>query len=354
MIYHVSGLRDYLNLFPLAGRGDYYPISHAQILAMMSRQRALIFPPGDQYRYSNTAYMLLAQIVERAGGKSLGAMTRERIFEPLGMEGSLMYENLEEIIPRRATGYDRDDDGRLRIVHNYNFDVAGDGQLYSTMEDLLRWDNYLHGAEKPAIHPQMLTEGTLSNGDPIGYAQGIYLREYRGLRTVGHSGSSWGFRSQLVRFVEPGLSIAISCNSDFAKPGDLAQRVADHYLADQLGPEISDEEPGAGQQDADAASEPPSLTSDQLAGFAGAFYSAELDATYRFAVVDSSLVVRIEQEPPLEVAPVADDRFEIRFSDQGLSGPQSASLEFDRNRSGAITGFGLNSGSERGIVFERR
>jgi CubicO group peptidase (beta-lactamase class C family) len=60
MIYHTSGLRDYLNLFPLAGRGDYYPISHAQILAMMVRQRALIFPPGDQYRYSNTAYMLLA------------------------------------------------------------------------------------------------------------------------------------------------------------------------------------------------------------------------------------------------------------------------------------------------------
>ena len=354
MLHHTSGLRDYLNLFPLAGRNDYYPISHAQILAMMVRQRALISRPGDQYRYSNTAYMLLAQVLERASGQSLGEITEERIFEPLGMEGSLMYENLEEIIPRRATGYDRDDDGRLRIVHNYNFDVAGDGQLYSTVEDLLRWDNYLHGAEKPAIHPSMLTEGYLNNGDPTGYAQGIRLDEYRGLRTVGHSGSSWGFRSQLVRFVEPGLSIAIACNSDFAKPGDLAQRVADHYLADQLGPESSDEEPGAGPQVADAASEPPALTSEQLAEFTGVFYAPELDATYRFAVVDGGLVVRIEQEPPLEVAPVADDLFEIRFDEQGLSGPQPASLEFDRNRTGAITGFGLSSGSERGIVFERR
>jgi CubicO group peptidase (beta-lactamase class C family) len=340
MIYHTSGLRDYLNLFPLAGRGDYYPISHAQILAMMVRQRA--------------AYMLLAQVLERAGGKSLGEMTRERIFEPLGMEGSLMYDNLEEIIPRRAIGYDRDEDGRLRIVHNYNFDVVGDGQLYSTMEDLLRWDNYLHGAEKPAIHPQMLTEGTLNNGDPIGYAQGIRLDEYRGLRTVGHSGSSWGFRSQLVRFVEPGLSIAISCNSDYARPGELAQRVADHYLADQLGPESSDEEPNADQQGDDAPSAPPSLSSVELAEFAGSFFSAELDAIYRFAVVDGSLVVRIEQEPPLPVTPVAADQFEIRFGDQGLSGPKTASLEFDRNRSGVVTGFGLSSGSERGIVFERR
>ncbi|MCH9004272.1 MAG: beta-lactamase family protein [Proteobacteria bacterium] len=353
MIYHTSGLRDYLNLFPLAGRGDHYPISHAQILAMMSRQRALIFPPGDQYRYSNTAYMLLAQILERAGGKSLGAMTRERIFEPLRMKGSMMYENLEEIIPRRATGYDRNDDGRMRIVHNYNFDVAGDGQLYSTVEDLLRWDSYLHGAQQPAIYPPMLTEGTLNNGDPVGYAQGIFLREYRGQRTVGHSGSSWGFRSQLVRFVEAGLSIAIACNSDFARPGDLAQRVADHFLADQLGPNSDDEDSGADEKDAEEASEPPTLTSGQLADFTGTFVSAELDATYRFAVVDGSLVVRIEQELPLEVAPVADDQFEFSFHPQGWSGPESVSLEFDRGHNGAIIGFELSSGSERGIVFEQ-
>ncbi len=253
MLHHTSGLRDYLNLFPLAGRGDYFPISHGQILAMMSRQRALISPPGEEYRYSNTAYMLLAQVLERAGGQSLGEMTQERIFEPLRMEGSLMYENSEEIIPRRATGYDRDDDGRLRIVHNYNFDVAGDGQLYSTVEDLLRWDHYLHGAEKPAIYSMMMTEGHLNNGDPTGYAQGIRLDEYRALRTVGHSGSSWGFRTRLVRFVEPGLGIAIACNADFANPGKLAQRVADYYLADRLGPESGDEAPGPDPQITDAA-----------------------------------------------------------------------------------------------------
>ncbi len=354
MLHHTSGLRDYLNLFPLAGRNDYFPISLDQILAMMSRQRAPIFQPGDQYRYSNTAYMLLAKVLERAGGKSLGAMARERIFEPLGMDGSLMYENLEEIIPRRATGYDRDADGHVRIVHNYNFDVAGDGQLYSTMEDLLRWDNFLHGEEKPLIYPLMLTEGYLNNGDPIGYAQGIRLDEYRGLQTVGHSGSSWGFRTELVRFVEPRLSIAISCNADSATPGILAQQVADHYLADKLGPEIEDEAIVADQQDAEEAPEPPSLSSIELAEFAGSFFSVELDATYRFAVVGGGLVVRIEQESPLEVLPVADDRFEFGFQPQGWSGTEQVSLQFDRNRSGVVTGFGLTLGSERGIVFEKR
>ncbi len=354
MLHHTSGLRNYLNLFPLAGRGDYYPISHAQIRAMMSRQRALIFQPGERYRYSNTAFMLLSQVIERAGGQSLGEMAQERIFDPLGMEGSFMYENLERIVPRRATGYARDDQGRLRIVHNYNFDVAGDGQLYATMEDLLRWDDYLHGDDKPAIHPLMLTEGHLNNGDPLGYAQGLVLADYRGLSTVGHSGSSWGFRTQLVRFVEPGLSIAVSCNDDDATPGRFAQRVADHYLADRLGPEEVDDDRSSGRQAVAETSAPPALTSDRLAEYAGTFFAPELDATYRFAVADGGLVVRIEQEPPLQVTPVADDRFEIRFRDQGLSGPQPASLEFNRNRAGNVTGFGLSSGSERGIVFERR
>jgi CubicO group peptidase (beta-lactamase class C family) len=284
----------------------------------------------------------------------LGEITQERIFEPLGMEGSFMYDDLEEVIPRRATGYDRDADGRARIVHNYNFDVVGDGQMYSTVEDLLRWDDYLHGAEKPAIHSMMLTEGHLNDGDPTGYAQGLRLDEYRGLHTVGHSGSSWGFRTELVRFVEPGLSIAIACNSDSADPETLAQRVADHYLADQLGPESGDEASDAEQQGADAASARPAVTSDELAEFAGAFFSHELDATYRFAVVDGELVVRIEQEPPLAVAVLADDEFEFSFHPNGWSEPQRVGLEFDRNRRGVITGFGLSAGDERGIVFERR
>jgi CubicO group peptidase (beta-lactamase class C family) len=353
MLHHTSGLRDYLNLFPLAGRDDYHPISHAQILAMMSRQRALIFPPGDRYLYSNTAYMLLAQVVERAGDKSLGEMAQERIFEPLEMEGSFMYEDLTAIIPRRATGYDRDAEGRLRIAHNYNFDVAGDGQLYSTVEDLLRWDDYLHGAEEPAIHSVMLTEGRLNAGDPIGYAQGIRLSEHRGLRTVGHSGSSWGFRTELVRFVEPRLSIAISCNTGSADPESLARRVADHYLTDALEPESRDAAPGAEPPVAGAASSRPALTIDRLAEFTGSFFAPELDAIYRFSVVEGGLVVGIEQEPPLQLAVVADDRFEFSFHPKGWSEPQPVSLEFHRDRSGAITGFGLSAGSERGIVFVR-
>ncbi|MDX1500704.1 MAG: serine hydrolase domain-containing protein, partial [Woeseiaceae bacterium] len=354
MIYHTSGLRDYLNLFPLAGRDDYFPISHPQILAMMSRQRALVFPPGERYLYSNTAYMLLAQVIERAAGMSFGEFARERIFEPLGMQGSRLYDDREAIIPQRATGYGRGAAGRLREVHNYNFDVAGDGQLYSTVEDLLRWDEFLHGAEPPAIHSMMLTEGTLATGEPIGYAQGIVLDSYRGLRTVGHSGSSWGFRSQLLRFVEPGLGIAIACNADFSAPGELALRVADHFLAARLGPPEPDASSAGDEADSRQVVPPPALTAAALVEFAGTYYSAELDATYRLAVVAGELELRIEQEPPLPVTPEASDRFLFALHPPGWSAPQSVTLGFRRDAAGALTGFDLSAGAERGILFEKR
>ena len=353
MLHHTSGLRDYLTLFPLAGRNDYYPISHARILAMMSRQRGVDFPPGDKYEYSNTAYMLLSQVVEQASGQTLGEFTEERIFGPLEMDDSFMYEDFEAVVPYRATGYVRDDDGRLRIVHNYNFDVAGDGQMYATMEDLLLWDNYLHGEEKPEIHPLMLTEGYLNNGDPVGYAQGIRLDEYRGLSTLRHSGSSWGFRTELVRFIEPRLSIAISCNMGDVDPSVMAQRVADHYLVDELGPAMEDEGESNVAPLADEAPVSPTLTVEELAEYAGSYYAPELDAAYHFAVVGNVLMVRIEQEAELSAVAIGSDEFEVGFQPAGWGGGSTLKLEFDRNRAGAVIGFGLTLGSLRGIVFEK-
>ena len=221
------------------------------------------------------------------------------------------------------------------------------------MEDLLRWDNYLHGAKTPTIHSLMLTEGALNNGDRIGYAQGISLQEYRGLRTVGHGGSSWGFRTELVRFIQPGLSIAVSCNADDAEPGKLAQRVADHYLADELGPEMDGKTIDAEWQNTNVFAEPSPLLSTDVSEFSGSFFSTELDAIYRFSRVDNGLVVRIEQEPALNVVPIGDNLFEFQFHPQGWSAPALVRVQFGRNGSGVVDGFSLSSGTERNILFTK-
>ncbi len=353
LLYHTSGLRDYLSLFPLAGRDDYFPISLTQISEMMARQKALNFEPGERYLYSNSAYMLLALVVERVSGESLADYVEKRIFAPLGMHNSLMYDDLGQVIPQRAIGYVRDDSGQVRITHNYNFDIPGDGQMYTTVEDLLRWDDFLHGANQPEIYSSMLMQGILNDGSKIPRGKGLFLGEYRGLQTIYHTGSSWGFRSVLQRFVDYDFAIAIACNDDNAYPEGLAFEIADLYLADHLAEKVSDGKDEANATELDLRSVRPALTREELERYVGSFYSVELDATYRFSAADSGLVLRIEQEAPLQVAPSAVDQFEFAFQPQGWSDPSVVRLMFARNPAGDVTGFSLDSGFETGIIFER-
>jgi CubicO group peptidase (beta-lactamase class C family) len=352
MVYHTSGLRNYLSLFPLAGRDEYYPISHRQILAMMARQRALNFVPGTEYEYSNTAYMLLAQVIQRISGHSLGEFLQQRIFAPVGMHASLAYDNFERIIPRRAIGYARARDS-VRMTHNFNFDVPGDGQMYTTVEDLIRWDDYLHGPDKPEFHDIIMREGTLNDGTKIQRAKGLFLSDYRGARTIHHTGSSWGFRTVLERFVDAELGIAIACNDDNAFPRRIALQIADYMLADELAAPAATDATTVSGPAADERRVRPALTAAQRQEFAGDFYAAELDAIYRIEARADGLFLSIEQEPPVAVLPVGADQLAFEFQPQGWAESETVVLAFERRPDGQVSRFLLGASTARGIVFEK-
>ena len=132
----------------------------------------------------------------------------------------------------------------------------------------------------------------------------------------------------------------------------MAMQVADHLLADALGPR-AEEENNANNQ-GDTRPEPISLPVDQLAALEGEYFSEELDATYRFAMNGDELTVRVEQEAPAVVRPTGNDEFEISYYDIGAYGPWRASIQLTRDDDGAIAGFDLSSGSETGLVFVLR
>jgi len=353
LLHHTSGVRDYLNLMALAGREFYAPISHLDIVELMARQRALNHPPGERYRYSNTGYMLLATIVERVSGQSFGTFARERIFDPLGMTASFLYEDAERIVPHRATGYAPGAGGRFRMVHNFSFATAGDGQLYTTVGDLLRWSRAFatDGVAGPDFTAAMLAPGTLADGETLGYGGGLFLGEYRGLTTNGHGGSTWGFRARLVRFPDHELAVAVLCNREDANPGRLANGIVDLYLADHLEPATEPGRPrgrrrgGPGEA---AAAPTPIVPGD----YEGSFYSEELDARHHIALDDGALRVRVERWPPLDLVRIGGDRFAgIDFP--AWTGPRRVELEFRRSARGAVTGFSLSAGEARGIEFLR-
>jgi CubicO group peptidase (beta-lactamase class C family) len=237
LVHHTSGIRDYCGLMYLAGMPFENDYPEAQIIELIARQKALNFKPGDEHLYSNSGYFLLGEIVQRVSGKSLNEFTKERIFQPLGMEITHFYDDFTRVVKNRAIGYFPKKDGGYGIAV-YLFDLVGDGGVLTSVEDLFLWDqNFYHnklGKQGQKLIEQILTPGTLNNGKKLNYAFALGIGEYKGLKMISHGGAWAGYRSELLRF--PGQQFSVICLSNLSgfNPTAMAKKVADIYLADHL------------------------------------------------------------------------------------------------------------------------
>lgn len=141
LLSHTSGLLDYEDLMDPA---DTRQVHDADVLALLSRQDRLNFAPGTQYRYSNSGYALLALIVGRASGQDFAAFLQQRIFRPLGMTHTVAHQDGVDTVAARAYGYSRIDGRWQRTDQSTTSAVLGDGGIYSSLDDLARWDAALY------------------------------------------------------------------------------------------------------------------------------------------------------------------------------------------------------------------
>ncbi|MBX2870496.1 MAG: beta-lactamase family protein [Saprospiraceae bacterium] len=237
LIHHTSGVRDNLTLWELAGRSHLEEIPEEEIFDMICRQKELNFEPGTRYMYSNSCYFLMSIIVERVSGLSLREYAEKHIFQPLGMDHSIFGDNNRRIIRNRAFAYGKNADGSFNSML-MRFDLVGSGGLYSTVEDLFLWDQNLYnntiGKRGQAFIDDMLTNGKYKDGSAVDYAFALVNGTYKGLRTISHSGALGGYRAFFIQFPEQQFSIIILSNLEVFQPQQLAEKVADIYLADQL------------------------------------------------------------------------------------------------------------------------
>jgi CubicO group peptidase (beta-lactamase class C family) len=237
LLHHTSGLRDQWDLLGLAGwRYSLDLITDADVLAVLSRQNTLNFPPGSKHLYSNSGFTLLAQVVKRVSGQSFRTFTGNRLFVPLGMSQSHFRDDHAEIVKDIAYGYAfRDGAFGLSIP---NFDTVGATSLLTTVEDLALWDEnfYTGRVGGRALIDQLQARGHLNDGTELSYAAGLEIGKYRGLNVVDHAGSDAGYRADLIRFPDQHFSVALLCNLASISPSALARRIADIYLASSLGP----------------------------------------------------------------------------------------------------------------------
>lgn len=228
---HTSGIRDYFSLFRLAGYHSLDHLDNAKVLRMLERQRSLHFQPGTEHEYSNSNYVLLAELVRRTAGESLQAFTAREIFDPLGMRHTEFEDDHRRVVPGRVTSYERVEDAYRR--HLKEFDVVGDGGLLTTARDLTAWGRDLLQPEPAGrmLVATMAEPFALSDGSRVDYGLGLRLGRVAGRRTIGHTGSFKGFRTGVVALPDVGLVVAVLCNSADADASALSAAVVERWLA---------------------------------------------------------------------------------------------------------------------------
>lgn len=241
LVYHSSGVRDYWGLRELSGQTPDAPFSQKDFLALMARQTELNFTPGEKFLYSNSGYALLAILVKRASGSNLPEFAEANIFSPLGMTHTSYGADHLTGLPGRATGYSFWDN--VYRIDPASTEPLGDGGVRTTVEDLYLWDqNFYHnklGGGTSSLIQLVETPGTLNSGEKLTYAFGLTWDEYKGLRFIGHAGSSFGYRADVMRFPEQKFSVICLCNTEAAQaaPWALDKKVVDLYLGNFLKPQ---------------------------------------------------------------------------------------------------------------------
>jgi len=255
LLNHTSGLPDYGELL-VKQYGDtpmekIPQIKDAGVLNLLEKQSRTNFPPGTEWEYSNSGYAVLAMVVEKVSGKPFGDFLHERIFLPAGMKHTVAYENGKNEVPHRAFGHTKSklDGSFAQTDQSPTSAVLGDGGIYTSLEDMARWDNALRThtllTEKEmqlALAPVRLNDGSQpyppqeSRNDPkespqpVEYGFGWFLSPYQGHKRNYHGGGTIGFRTTIQRFVDEQLTIVVLCNRTDLNPDELSLKVADIVL----------------------------------------------------------------------------------------------------------------------------
>ncbi|HWX29454.1 MAG TPA: serine hydrolase domain-containing protein [Steroidobacteraceae bacterium] len=221
LLTHTSGLIDYEDLIP---DGTTSQLHDADVLSLLEAENRSYFPPGTGYRYSNSGYSLLALIVSRASGKDFATYLRECIFQPLGMQNTVAFEAGVSAVAHRAFGHSALGQSWTRTDQSLTSATLGDGGIYSSIDDLAKWDAAL--GDDRLLRPASLRlafEPAAQTDDPaVQYGFGWRITG----ETRWHSGESVGFRNVIVRYPEHRFTVIVLTNRDEPEPYPTALAIA--------------------------------------------------------------------------------------------------------------------------------
>jgi len=228
LLNHTSGVLDYEDLIPDT---QTVQVSDQDVLRLLASRDSVYFPAGTKYRYSNSGYCLLALVIERVSGMAFADFLRQRIFAPLGMTHTVAHVAGRDTVPERAFGYTPDSGRFVPSDQSVTSATLGDGGIYTSVEDLVHWDQTLYTerlVDRATL--ALATTPPVLPGDSTQYGFGWFVDVYRGLRRWRHTGETSGFTNAIQRFPERRTTVIVLTNRNGGTPWTIAERIADLML----------------------------------------------------------------------------------------------------------------------------
>lgn len=227
LLSHTSGLIDYEDLMDPA---DTRQVHDIDVLHLLEKENRTYFTPGHGYRYSNGGYALLALIVGKASGMDFATFLRQRIFLPLGMNNTFAHQDGVDTVPNRAYGYSEQDGHWQRTDQSTTSAVLGDGGIYSSIDDLAKWDAALYDERllrRESLQQAFSPATATPEPDVPYYGFGWRING----DALWHSGESIGFRNVILRYPKRKLTVIVLTNRNDPEPYQFALRIARLWLA---------------------------------------------------------------------------------------------------------------------------
>lgn len=232
LLNHTSGLRKIKISYAM--KGTRYGLPREELIQLVQRQRKLQSTPGAEYRYSNTNYILLAEVVRHVTGIPFSEWMDQNVFGPLGMEHTTIKVNRGQGIPNSAQGYHRTGEGYSQSFDEMAF--YGASSIYTTVGDLCKWLRNFRDARVggPEVISRMTKRGVLTSGETLDYAFGLQIDKYHGLLRYSHGGSDGGHRTLLTYFPEIDAGIVL-LNNERIWPM-IPHKVTKSFIGEHLKP----------------------------------------------------------------------------------------------------------------------
>lgn len=225
LLTHTSGIRDYCDLMALTGRTWWREfIDNGDAIALLEGQSDLNFEPGTAYTYSNSNYILLAELVEKITNQEFNEYA-VAMFESLAMPNSSFFTHYGAIIPNRARPYGNWGVWREEPTIT---EVHGDGALYTTLRDQLQWEKIIQENDGKYFSKKFILESQspLESSIEDAYGYGLFFERYNGLDYVFHDGVTSAFNNTFLRFPDKNISIIVMSNNRNVIANNVAWQIA--------------------------------------------------------------------------------------------------------------------------------